>query len=284
MESGFDKVGFRDGFCLVPGGNIFIVMRMIWKTLTAWTKGSRLVLAGALLFGGLVGCDQLPDLSGAKPRELGDQAVSSGDFPRAVRFYETALDGTASTADLHYRLAIIYDSNLQDPMSAIHHYRRYLRMADLPTRKEEVERAIERLQRDVATRLGEGGLISRNEAVRLRNENNALRKQIAALRAPGGAPAARGGSSPEVRPALPVTSPPPVDARGRSTVPQTREAEAVVGPETRTYTVQKGDTLASISRRFFQTSARWKDIADANHNQLQGSTNIREGQVLVIPQ
>jgi tetratricopeptide (TPR) repeat protein len=243
-----------------------------------------LTLGGACLFLGVTGCDQLPDFSGAKPRDLADQAVAAGDFPRAVRFYETALDGTAATADLHYRLAIVYDSHLQDATSAIHHYRRYLRMADAPSRRQEIERSIERLQRDVATRLGEGGLVSRSEAVRLRNENNELRKQIASLRAPGAAPAAAtAATSPEVRRAQPVTSPPPVDAQGLSTVAQTRAAEAVVGPETRTYTVQKGDTLASISRRFYQTSARWKDIADANHNQLQGSTNIREGQVLVIP-
>lgn len=239
-------------------------------------------LVAVMAVGLLTGCERLAEWGTPKPSDLADEAVSAGDFPKAVRFYETALDGTSKTADIHYRLAIIYDNHLKDPTSALHHYRRFLRMNADGSRKEEVDQSIERLQREMAARLGEGGLVSRAEAVRLRNENNSLRQQIAALRAqptPG----------PTVRPAQavsapsPAASPPPVDREGFSRVPQTRKAEQVVGPETRTYTVQKGDTLAAISRKFYNTSARWKDIVDANHNQLGGSTSIREGQVLIIP-
>lgn len=221
------------------------------------------------------GCDKLPDLprlGGQPPVELADQAASAGDYPKAVRYYEAALDGTSKTAPVHFKLAIIYDSHLKDPASAIHHYRRFLRLSSQDTQqtqRKDAERAIERLQRELAARLGEGGLISRTEALRLRNENNSLRQQLAALR--------------NEKTSAPHTQPPPTDRKGFSTVPQTRKAEAAVGPETRTYTVQKGDTLASISRKFYNTPARWKDIADANHNQLGGSTSIREGQVLIIP-
>lgn len=240
-----------------------------------------LFLLPALLIalGLLTGCEKLQEWGAPKPEELGDQAVAAGDFPKAVRFYETALDGTSKTAELHYRLAIIYDNHLKDPTSALHHYRRFLRMTESPAHKEEVDRSIERLQREMVARLGEGGLVSRNEAVRLRNENNTLRQQIAALRAqPSPSP-----SSPPSSTKAASTPPPPVDRQGFSKVPQTRQAETVVGPETRTYTVQKGDTLAAISRKFYNTSARWKDIVDANQNQLGNNTSIREGQVLIIP-
>lgn len=218
------------------------------------------------------GCDQvsLPSFSShAKPQALAEHAVNAGDFPAAVRLYESMLDGTDATAEVHYRLALIYDKNLSDPVSALHHFRRYQRMSAGTSGAIDVETFLERLERDVAQKLGEGGLVTRGEAIRLRNENNALREQLSALRGQ------------KVRPATAVA--PPVDRQGYSKVPQTKAAEAVVGQETRTYVVQRGDTLAAISRKFFNTSERWKDIADANQNQLQGGTNIREGQVLIIP-
>lgn len=220
----------------------------------------------------LTGCDRLslPAMpSGTKPQVLAEQSVNSGDYPAAVRIYESMLDGTDATAEIHYRLALIYDKNLSDPVSALHHFRRYQRMSSGISGAVNVESVLQRLERDVAQRLGEGGLVTRGEAIRLRNENNALREQIAGLRGQ------------KVRPATAVA--PPVDKKGYSKVPQTKAAEAVVGAETRTYVVQRGDTLAAISRKFFNTSERWKDIVDANQNQLQGGTNIREGQILIIP-
>jgi len=238
---------------------------MRWKTQAAF-------LAVAIIFL-FPACDQLPQLptGPGKSKDLADQAAAAGDYPKAVRLYEQALDGTNKTAEIHYLLAIVYDSRLNDPVSALHHYRRYLRMEAEQRRAEEVSRSIARIERDLATRLG-GGLVTKSEAVRLRNENTELRKQLAQ---------ARGVKAPP--PAAASASKPPVDARGFSTVPATKAAEAAVGSETRTYTVQRGDTLAAISRRFFKTPQRWKDIADANHNQLQGTTNIREGMVLIIP-
>jgi LysM repeat protein len=230
-------------------------------------------LLGVLVF--FTGCDQIARMRGPNPSDLGDQALSSGDYPRAVRFYEAALDGTSATADLHYKMAIIYDTHLKDPTSAIHHYRRHLRMTESTARKDETDRSIERLQREMATRLGEGGLVSRAEAVRLRNENNELRKQVSQLRAEKSAVEARARTASQGKPATTkATSPQSA---------QVRPAEPVISPDTITYTVQTGDTLASISRRFYQTTARWKDIADANHNQLGGTTNIREGMILIIP-
>jgi len=51
----------------------------------------------------------------------------------------------------------------------------------------------------------------------------------------------------------------------------------------RTYLVQSGDTLASISRRFYRSSARWKQILDANRKSIDDPEKLRVGQSLVIP-
>jgi nucleoid-associated protein YgaU len=50
-----------------------------------------------------------------------------------------------------------------------------------------------------------------------------------------------------------------------------------------TYTVQRGDTLASISRKFFKTSAHWKQILDANPDVIDNPKKLTAGQTLVIP-
>jgi LysM repeat protein len=218
----------------------------------------------------LTACDKLPKWNSTKPEELAEQSLAAGDYTKAVRYFEQSLDGTPETAAVHFRLALLYDTQLKDDVSALHHYRRYLRLAESGKYAADAKKAIGRIEREFAAKLGEGGLVTRAEAVRLRNENTALRQQIAELRGQ------------KVTPAK-TTEKPPVDKKGFSKVTQTREAEKAVGSETRTYTVQKGDTLASISRKFYNSSNRWKDIVDANQNQLQGRTEIYEGQVLIIP-
>ena len=44
-----------------------------------------------------------------------------------------------------------------------------------------------------------------------------------------------------------------------------------------------GDTLASISRKFFKSSERWKDIQQANYSKLKGTSKLKPGMTLVIP-
>ena len=61
------------------------------------------------------------------------------------------------------------------------------------------------------------------------------------------------------------------------------EAEKEAKSKVRTYVVQTGDTLESISKKFFQTSARWKDILDANQNQLSNPEALKAGQTIILP-
>jgi nucleoid-associated protein YgaU len=47
--------------------------------------------------------------------------------------------------------------------------------------------------------------------------------------------------------------------------------------------VKEGDTLASISRKFYKTSKRWKEIRDANEKKIDDPDNLKEGATLTIP-
>ena len=51
----------------------------------------------------------------------------------------------------------------------------------------------------------------------------------------------------------------------------------------RSYTVQSGDSLSSISRKFYGTPSRWIDIYQANRDRLASENALRVGQDLRIP-
>jgi nucleoid-associated protein YgaU len=60
-------------------------------------------------------------------------------------------------------------------------------------------------------------------------------------------------------------------------------AEKEARGKARTYVVQPGDTFVSISKKFYQTSARWKDILDANQNQISNPDELKAGQTIILP-
>ena len=49
------------------------------------------------------------------------------------------------------------------------------------------------------------------------------------------------------------------------------------------YTVQKGDTLSNIARKFYGDSSKWKIIYTANNNLIKNPNLILDGWVLTIP-
>jgi nucleoid-associated protein YgaU len=65
------------------------------------------------------------------------------------------------------------------------------------------------------------------------------------------------------------------------------EPEALVAPSKVTvikkYTVRKGDTLQSISRKFYGTTRRWNELYKLNRSRLKNSDKIYPGQVIEVP-
>jgi len=53
--------------------------------------------------------------------------------------------------------------------------------------------------------------------------------------------------------------------------------------EYKIYTVQKNDTLQEISRKFYNTTKRWKKLYEANRDVLKSPDKVYPGQVLKIP-
>jgi nucleoid-associated protein YgaU len=51
----------------------------------------------------------------------------------------------------------------------------------------------------------------------------------------------------------------------------------------RTYVVQKGDTLSGISKKFYNTPNRWKEIYEANKARVKSPKQLQIGTKLIIP-
>ena len=203
----------------------------------------------------LAGCEK-QDAS-REAVDLGDKRAKLGAYREAVRAYESALDGTAKTAEVHYKLGVLYDDKLKTPLAAIHHYDRYLDLVPTGGRSKEAKTARADCEKRLNLALKDGGLMTTAEAARLRNENERLRKDLTELHS--------------IKP-----TPPP-----HSAIPGGTDK---MPPGARTHVVEKGETLASISFKFYRNRANASQIKDANYNQLGGKDIIKPGMTLIIPE
>ena len=185
-----------------------------------------------------------------------DNKSAQGDFERAVNLYEAALDDSPRGAEVHYKLALIYDDKLNDPVSALHHFKRYLALSSNGPHAKDVKDSIKRDEIAALTALSGDSVITRAEAGRLRNENLTLHKQL------------------EERPVSRT-------AFEKSKGNDARKAGSKKGSQT--YVVQSGDTLVSISRKFYKSPKRWKAILEANKKDIRDPKDLTIGQTLVIP-
>ena len=191
-----------------------------------------------------------------------DAKAGEGDYAQAINLYESALDGTPASADLHYKLALIYDDKLNDPLNALHHFKRFLTLEPSGKRAQEVKGFMKRDELTLLTKLIGDSMVPRAALVGLKNENLALRKQL------------------EERWAAKKASSAAEKAAAKSGKPNEQGKASGKG---RSYTVERGDTLASISRKFYKSSGRWQRILDANPDVLSKPGDLKPGQTLVIP-
>src|SRR5436190_18760706 len=146
------------------------------------TKDYRIAIASAWLsvfFAcGFLGCDRLTSSRYTQLTQDADAKSEQGDFERAINLYEAALDDSPRCAEIHYKLALIYDDKLNDPVSALHHFRRCLALSPNGPHAKDVKDSIKRNEIAALTALSGDSVITRAEAARLRNENLTLHKEI----------------------------------------------------------------------------------------------------------
>lgn len=217
----------------------------------------------AIFFAALTGCDRMMTSRHAQLVKDAESKVAQGDFLRAINLYEAALDDSPHCAEVHYKLGLLYDDKMKDPLNALHHFKRYLVLSPNGARAGEVKSFMQHDEIALVTSLSGDSIVTRADAARLRNENLNLRKELEE-RATG--------------------------IRSVPEKPQPRELPKAVAVKTatksaggQTYVVRQGDTLVSISRKFYKTPARWKGILDANKNEIDDPEKLKIGQSLIIP-
>jgi len=201
-------------------------------------------------------CDRMITPRSAQIIKDAENKTADGNYLRAIALYESALDDSPRTADVHYRLALLYDDKMHDPLHALHHFKRYLTLAPSGPHANEVKSFMKKDELELGTTLSGDSVVSRAEAARLKNENLALRKELEDLRAHR-----------------------PSD----KAVTDTKTTDKKSGATPRTYVVREGDTLASISRKFYKSSGRWKKIRDANKSVINDPAKLKPGMTLTIP-
>src|SRR6478672_7240441 len=210
--------------------------------------------ASALILGlalAVASCDRMITPRSAQIIKDAENKTADGNYLRAIALYESALDDSPRAADVHYRLALLYDDKMHDPLHALHHFKRYLTLAPSGPHANEVKNFMKKDELELGTTLSGDAVVSRAEAARLKNENLALRKEVEDLRA------------------------------GRNSEKAAADKKPGAGP--RTYVVREGDTLASISRKFYKKSGGWKKRGDANKNVISDPAKLKPGTTITIP-
>src|SRR5207302_3978439 len=126
----------------------------------------------------LGGCERMVTSRNARLVKEADWKAAQGDFLWAINLYEAALDGTPQSAEVHYKLALLYDDKMNDPLHALHHFKRYLTLNANGKHADEVRGLMKRDEVVLATSLSGDSVLTREDAARLRNENLSLRKQL----------------------------------------------------------------------------------------------------------
>ena len=223
------------------------------------TRASVIAVVAALAFAG-AGCDKPFQKDGDRTLEAGDKKAAAGDLRMAIKFYEAALDGTPRTADVHFKLAMIYDDKLHESVSALHHLDRYLELAPEGAHAKEAKAHQKEASLRLADTLKGGAFLTQGDAARITKENLRLQMEIVKLKAQKEAP-----------PAVKTTG----------TKGELVRKEIPAGAKT--YTVRKGDNLGSIAAKFYKNKGRWPTIRDANWAGAKGTPPIHVGDVLMIP-
>lgn len=279
----------------------------------ASARAVRLMVAPVVASILLSGCDLLTVSQTSRNIREGNDAMSRGEVQRAVQYYESALDGTMLSAEAHYRLGLLYEDQLKNPVAALHHFERYLELAPQGQFATDVKTYADRLRLTIVSNLADGSIIPAREAARLKNENLELQKQVAELRrgqqpTRGAAPETRASVAarpvtpaalvvaatpppappasmpePEVRRAVPVHAVEATDAVSPAGVQPVQPAAAPAAAAARMHTVVKGDTLAGLARKYYGKAGQWQKIADANKETLPDPTKLKLGMVLKIP-
>lgn len=222
-----------------------------------------------------------------KQYQLAQDYKNQGRIEEALSAFHRVIDARRDAAESHLEAGYIYLRTMKDPVRAIYHFDRYLQFKPQSPQAAQVRQLIETAQKEFARQLpaqpyqGDLERIDLMELVKaLKQENESLKRDLVAAekrvsQLENVIGQARRVPQPQTETAA-VRQPQPASPANRTTPPNPADVP-------RTYTVQSGDTLTTISRRFYGTPSRWLDIYQANRDRLSSENALRVGQEIRIP-
>ena len=229
-----------------------------------------------------------------KQYQLAQDYKSQGRTEEALSAFLRVTEARRVAPESHLEAGYIYLQTMKDPIRAIYHFDRYLQFKPQSPQAEQVEQLIETAEKEFARQLpaapyqGELDRIDLMDLVKtLKQENDSLKRDLVAaeqrvdqleqaIRKVRREPQPPSSRAPEAG-VDSTAAATPARASGR--------AETQPDPDSvpRSYTVQSGDTLSTISSRFYGTPSRWIDIYQANRDRISSENTLRVGQKIRIP-
>ena len=251
---------------------------------------------------------------------LGQQLEREGHWDEALASYLRVISRRGDAApESNLDAGLIYLNHTQNPIFAIYHFSKYLELEPNSKKAGMVRGMIDSAKREFARTLPGQPLESvtahlglEDQVARLQRENDELRAENTALRAgvtvpvthsstisvnaipkedsPAEAPQAAQPQASSAITLAPVGTPdggaPPAitDAPQESAPAQEPAAKAPAPAAPRHHAVVRGDTLFSLSLKYYGTRSKWRDIYAANRGTLASENSaLKIGADLRIP-
>ena len=229
----------------------------------------------------LAGCD---DNSRADSRTLdvedpefrqGQSFHKQGETRKALECYLKVIDKRKEAAESHLEAGRMY-LELQDPLPAIYHFNQFIRMKPASDQASMVRGMVRTAEKQFMQQLpgrpmepdAVGSVDATTQLRRLQAENDKLKREITEL-------------SRNQRPAetKTVAGPAAVNAIPDPSVAPTKSGRF------RPYTIAKGDTLSTISRKLFKDGDHVQAIFNANRDKMSSPNMLPKiGTVILIPE
>lgn len=219
------------------------------------------IMISALLTG--AGCQKQTEVTKSE-LEKAERLFKAEEYTKAIPSYEATLDGTVKTAEIHYKMAAIYEK-LKSPLDAIHHYERYLDLVPNGKKADDAKGAKKKCEETLQAKMNNEGFMPQSQAAKMRRDYEELLAEKAYY--------------------FKTLKDKDVDFKPFPRKPTNTEQAAKddLLQGTREYKVKAGDTLASIAFTVYKNRGLAGHIKDANQVQLKGTDKIFIGQTLIIP-
>lgn len=222
----------------------------------------------------------------------GQEELRRGNYAEAMSAFLKVTEKRRDAPESHFELGRIYLDQMNDPIQAIYHFKKYLELKPNSKASPIVRQMIETAQKKFAASLPESPFESNVRRMELEELLQKVQKENLELKQKLATSADRIEKL-ESTQSVSVASQRPQSAQRNASAQQQSSASSAQASQSSSvavsrdtpsnYTVQPGDTLSSISRKVFGTPNKWREIFNANRDRLATPEALKPGQTLKIP-